>query len=83
MGVKSVASECEDRGDHASHPTPHAPMTLGANQVSRVPESGWPIPLLVISGLATGPPAGVGDGLRLLSRRCQHFLSSLGASLAA
>ena len=52
---------------------PHDDWTLGANHVSRAPESGWPIPLLVISGLATGPPAGVGDGLRFLSRRCQHF----------
>jgi hypothetical protein len=30
---------------------------------------GAPLPLLVISGLATGPPAGVGDGLRFLSTR--------------
>src|SRR5208337_2818518 len=59
---------------HAPHPTPH---------VSRLPETGWPIPLLVISGLATGPPAGVGDGLRFLSRRCQHFLSELGPFPAA
>src|SRR5208283_26596 len=48
---------------------PHDDWTLGANHVSRAPESGWPIPLPVISGLATGPPAGVGDGLRFLSRR--------------
>src|SRR5208283_4880898 len=41
---------------------PHDDWTLGANHVSRAPESGWPIPLLLISGLATGPPAGVGDG---------------------
>ena len=27
------------------------------------------LPLLVISGLATGPPAGVGDGLRFLPSR--------------
>jgi len=27
------------------------------------------LPLLVISGLATGPPAGVGDGLRFLPTR--------------
>ena len=41
---------------------PHDDWTLGANHVSRAPESGWTIPLLVIFGLATGPPAGVGDG---------------------
>src|SRR5208337_3474216 len=52
--------------------------TLGANHVSRAPESGWPIPLLVTSGLATGPPAGVGDGLRFLSRRCQHICPRSG-----
>ena len=57
---------------------PHDDWTLGANHVSRAPESGWPIPLLVISGLATGPPAGVGDGLRFLSRRCQHFCPRSG-----
>ena len=48
--------------------TPHAPMTLGANHVSRA-QKGVTLPLLVISGLATGPPAGVGDGLRFLSPR--------------
>ena len=42
------------------------------------PESGWPIPLLLISGLATGPPAGVGDGLRFLSRHCQHICPRSG-----
>jgi len=52
--------------------------TLRANRVSRAPKSGWPL-LLVISGLATGPPAGVGDGLQFLSTLCQHSLSSLGA----
>ena len=30
---------------------------------------GGALPLLVISGLATGPPAGVGDGLPFLSTR--------------
>jgi hypothetical protein len=49
--------------------TPHAPMTLGANHVSRAPRKGVTLPMLVISGLATGPPAGVGDGLRFLSTR--------------
>ena len=48
--------------------TPHAPMTLGANHVSRR-QKGVTLPLLVISGLATGPPAGVGDGFRFLSTR--------------
>ena len=36
------------------------------------------IPLLLISGLATGPPAGVGDGLRFLSRHCQHICPRSG-----
>src|SRR5208283_2562815 len=57
---------------------PHDDWTLGANHVSRAPESGWPIPLLLISGLATGPPAGVGDGLRVLSRHCQHVCPRSG-----
>src|SRR5271157_5772949 len=48
-------------GPHASRPTPHASLKLAANQVSRVPETGRPLPLLVISGLATH-----GDGLRFL-----------------
>ena len=52
----------------SSRPTPHVPMTLGANHVSRH-RKGVTLPLLVISGLATGPPAGVGDGLRFLSTR--------------
>ena len=47
--------------------TPHAPLMLRANHVSRAPERGVTLPLLAISGLATGPPAGVGDGLRFLS----------------
>ena len=53
----------------SSRPTPHAPrpMTLGANHVSRREQGGDPA-AAVISGLATGPPAGVGDGLRFLSR---------------
>ena len=57
---------------------PHDDWTLGANHVSRAPGSGWPIPLLLISGLATGPPAGVGDGLRFLSRHCQHICPRSG-----
>src|SRR5271166_1698766 len=57
---------------------PHDDWTLGANHVSRAQESGWPIPLLVISGLATGPPVGVGDGLRFLSRHCQHICPRSG-----
>ena len=43
-------------------------MTLGANHVSRAQKEGT-LPLLVIFGLATGPPAGVGDGLRFFSTR--------------
>ena len=43
-------------------------MTLGANHVSRA-QKGVTLPLLVISGLATGPRAGVCDGLRFLSPR--------------
>src|SRR5271157_2999652 len=59
--------------------TPHAPMTLGgANHVSRAPREGVTLPLLVSSGLATGPPAGVGDGLRFLSKRCQHICPRSG-----
>jgi len=42
---------------------------LGANHVSRAPRKGVTLPLLVISGLATEPPAGVGDELRFLSTR--------------
>ena len=49
--------------------TPHAPMTLGANHVSRAKKEGVTLPLLVISGWATGPLAGVGDGLQFLSTR--------------
>ena len=37
--------------------------TLEANHASRTPRKGVTLPLLVISGLATGPPAGVGDRL--------------------
>src|SRR5208337_1367289 len=54
-----------------SRPTPHAPRPTP--HVTRLPESGWPIPLLVISGLATH-----GDGLRFVSRRCQHFCPRSG-----
>jgi len=64
----SVVSECEERDV-----TPHASMTLGANHVSRAPESGRPLSLLVISGLATH-----GDGLRFHKRRCQHFCPRSG-----
>ena len=35
-------------------------------------------PLLVISGLAAGPPAGVGDGLRCLPQAMTTRLSFLG-----
>ena len=65
----------------SSRPTPHAPRPNDVGRQPRFPgaRKGVTLPLLVISGLATGPPAGVGDGLQFLSRRCQHFLSSLGA----
>ena len=46
-----------------------ARRTLGANHGSRRQKGGVTLPLLVISGLATGPPAGVGDRLRFLSPR--------------
>src|SRR5208337_4728179 len=49
--------------------TPHAPMTLGGQPRFPGARTGVTLPLLVISGLATGPPAGVGDGLRFLSTR--------------
>ena len=49
--------------------TPHAPMTLGANHRFPGARTGLTLPLLMISSLATGPPAGVGDGLRFLSTR--------------
>ena len=59
--------------------TPHAPMTLGANHVSRR-RQGVTLPLLVIFGLATGPPAGVGDGLRFIPL---HALTTLLSALGA
>ena len=53
--------------------TPHAPMTLGPTTFPGTRKGviigGVTLPLLVISGLATGLPAGVGDGLRFLSTR--------------
>src|SRR5208337_3648139 len=39
-----------------------ARRSLGANHVSRAPESWWPLPLLVISGLVTGPRQGWATG---------------------
>ena len=66
--------------------TPHAPMTLGANHVSRG-QKGGTLPLLVISGLATGPPAGMGDGSgRFWARELrvsQHFSTFYGSSVQA
>ena len=59
--------------------TPHAPMTLGASHVSRH-QTGMTLPLLVIFGWATGPPAGVGDGLRFIPL---HTLTTLLSALGA
>ena len=72
-GQWPVASESVRERDNAPRLTPHAPRPNDVGDVGGQPrfpgpESGWPIPLLVISGLATH-----GDGLRFLSRRCQHF----------
>ena len=49
----------------------HAPRPNDVGGQPRFPgaRKGVTLPLLVISGLATGPPAGVGDGLRFLSPR--------------
>jgi len=51
--------------------TPHAPRPNDVGDQPRFPgaSKGVTQPLLVISGLATGPPAGMGDGLRFLSTR--------------
>ena len=56
---------------------PHDDWTLGANLVSRAPESGWPIPLLVISGLATGPPGRGGRRASIPFKALPAHLSSL------
>jgi len=49
----------------------HAPRPNDVGGQPRFPSArkGVTLPLLVISGLATGPPAGVGDRLRFLSPR--------------
>src|SRR5271166_5280880 len=49
----------------------HAPRPNDVGGQPRFPgaRKGVTLPLLVISGLATGPPAGVGDRLRFLSTR--------------
>ena len=49
----------------------HAPRPNDVGGQPRFPgaRKGVTLPLLVISGLATGPPAGVGDGLRFRSTR--------------
>ncbi|MGZ3316664.1 MAG: hypothetical protein ACXU95_05100, partial [Isosphaeraceae bacterium] len=49
----------------------HAPRPNDVGGEPRVPgaRTGVTLPLLVISGWATGPPAGVGDRLRFLSPR--------------
>ena len=46
-----------------------APNDVGGQPRFPGARKGVTLPLLVISGLATGPPAGVGDGLRFLSPR--------------
>ena len=58
--------------------TPHAPMTLGADHVSRRRKRGDP----AASGdlrLGHRAPAGVGDGLRFLLHALTTLLSALGA----
>ena len=59
----------------------HAPRPNDVGGQPRFPgaRKGVTLPLLVISGLATGPPAGVGDGLRFLSHALTTLLSALGA----
>ncbi len=49
----------------------HAPRPNDVGGQPRFPgaRTGVTLPRLVISGLATGPPAGVGDGLRFLPTR--------------
>ena len=51
--------------------TPHAPRPNDVGGQPRFPgaRKGVTLPDLEITGLATGPPAGVGDGLRFLSTR--------------
>ena len=68
-----VTCEAGKEGRHAPRPNDVGgqPRFPGARQ-------GVPLPLLVISGLATGPPAGVGDGLRFLSTARQYFCPRLG-----
>ncbi len=68
-GIRQSAAGSSQRGRVCARPDPAGPAwgvgtgvgrTFGDNHVSRAPESGRCLPLLVISGLATGPPAGVG-----------------------
>ena len=49
--------------------TPPRPNDVGGPTTFSRRRKGVTLPRLVISGLATGPPAGVGDGLRFLSPR--------------
>ena len=60
--------------------TPHAPMTLGANHVSRA-RTGVTLPLLVISGWATGPPQGWATGFDS-SPRADNTLVRAGGVLS-
>src|SRR5271166_1775351 len=59
-----VTCEVGREGRHASRPN-----DVGGQPRFPGARKGVTLPLLVISGLATGPPAGVGDGLRFLSTR--------------
>ena len=60
----------------------HAPRPNDVGGQPRFPgaRKGMTLPLLVIFGLATGPPAGVGDGLRFIPL---HALTTLLSALGA
>src|SRR5271166_3214801 len=60
----------------------HAPRPNDVRGQPRFPgaRQGVTLPLLVIFGLATGPPAGVGDGLRFIPL---HALTTLLSALGA
>src|SRR5271157_6567500 len=60
----------------------HAPRPNDVGGQPRFPgaRQGVTLPLLVIFGLATGPPAGVGDGLRFIPL---HALTTLLSALGA
>ena len=59
-----VTCEVGREGRHAPRPN-----DVGGQPRFPAPRKGVILPLLVISGLANGPPAGGGDGLRFLSTR--------------